>query len=57
MVHQTPCRRASHKEALLLAWNSRHVPFGTLLIGGLVLLTIVSTVSSILAMSPGNGIP
>jgi hypothetical protein len=57
MVHQTPLRRASHREALLLAWNSLHVPFGTLLLGGIVLLAVVSAVSSILAVSPVNGIP
>ena len=58
MTDKTAAQRAArHREALRLAWGSIHFPFGTLLIGGLLLLAIVSAVSSILAVSPTNGIP
>lgn len=46
-----------HKEALRLAWLSRHVPIGTLLLGLLVIAGILSAILSILAVSPSSSIP
>jgi hypothetical protein len=45
-----------HNEARRLAWQSLHVPYGTLLMGGLAILSLLSAVSSIFALGPVNGL-
>ena len=44
-------------EALSLAWKSRHIPVGTILLGTLMLGSLVPTVMTIIAQSPVNPIP
>jgi hypothetical protein len=46
-----------HKEALRLSWESRHIPFGTLLIGGLALAGMLSAIFMVIAQGPANPIP
>lgn len=46
-----------HNEAVRLAWLSRHLPVGTLMIGILLLAGILSAIFSMLAVSPSSGIP
>jgi hypothetical protein len=48
---------SDRKEALQLARQSRHIPLATLILGGFVLLNVMSAVASILAVSPVNPIP
>ncbi|HEY7382942.1 MAG TPA: hypothetical protein VH743_04660 [Beijerinckiaceae bacterium] len=50
-------RTSARKEARRLARQCRRFPVCTLLVGSLVLLGVASAVTSILAMSPVNGIP
>jgi hypothetical protein len=58
MVDKKSGHRAStRKEARRLARQCRRFPLCTLLLGCLVLLGVASAVTSILAMSPANGIP
>jgi hypothetical protein len=45
-----------HWEAVRLSWKSRHIPFGTILISGLALASVLSTVFTIVAEGPVNGI-
>jgi hypothetical protein len=45
-----------YKEARRLAWQSLHVPYGTLLFGSLAMLSLLSAVSSIFFVGPVNGI-
>ncbi|HEX2726877.1 MAG TPA: hypothetical protein VHN20_13750 [Beijerinckiaceae bacterium] len=52
-AHRTSARR----EARRLARQCRRFPVCTLLLGSLVLLGVASAVTSIMAMSPVNGIP
>jgi hypothetical protein len=49
--------RQDHREAVRLSWKARHIPIGTIMIGGLALASVFSAVLSILAESPGRGIP
>ncbi len=46
-----------HREAVRLAWLSRHIPLGSILIGGFVATAIASAVLTILAQGPSNPIP
>ncbi len=46
-----------HREAVRLAWKSRHVPFGSMLIGTLLVGSLLPTILTILAQSPVNPIP
>ena len=46
-----------HREAIRLAWKSRHVPFGMILLALLLLGTVLPTVLTILAQGPVNPIP
>jgi hypothetical protein len=58
MPEDTPERAgAEHKEAGRLAWKSRHIPFGTLLVVGLVLAAVLSAIFMIIAQGPSNPIP
>lgn len=51
-------RHASdHKEAVRLAWKARHVPFGTIALGILLLSGVLSTVSTVWGYGPVNSIP
>jgi hypothetical protein len=46
-----------HREAVKLSWKSRHIPFGTILIGGLALAAVLSAIFMVLAEGPSNPIP
>jgi hypothetical protein len=46
-----------HAEAVRLAWKSRHVPVGTILLLILILGTVIPTILTILAQGPVNPIP
>jgi hypothetical protein len=50
-------RRAEHKEAVRLSWKSRHIPAGTLLLGGLVLAAVLSAIFMVVSQGPHNPIP
>jgi hypothetical protein len=45
-----------HWEAVRLSWKSRHIPFGTILISGLALASVLSAVFTIIAEGPANAI-
>ncbi len=57
MPEQTTGSRQEHWEAVRLLWKARHIPIGTILISGLALASVFSTVLSILAHGPAHGIP
>jgi hypothetical protein len=46
-----------HKEAVRLIWKSRHIPVGTLFVGGLVVACILSAIFMVIAQGPANSIP
>jgi hypothetical protein len=46
-----------HAEAVRLAWKSRHVPVGTILLVILILGAVIPTILTILAQGPVNPIP
>lgn len=46
-----------YREAVRLAWKSRHVPIGTILLGTLMLGSLMPTIFTIIAQSPVNPIP
>jgi hypothetical protein len=57
MVKQAPVQPSrDHWEAVRLSWKSRHIPFGTILVSGLALASVLSTVFMIMAEGPANGI-
>jgi len=49
--------RTDHREAVRLSWKSRHIPFGSLLIGALVLAGVLSAILMMFAQGPSNPIP
>jgi hypothetical protein len=49
--------RAEHKEAVRLAWKSVHVPFGTILLGALIIACVLSAIMQVVALGPSNAIP
>ncbi|KLK94539.1 hypothetical protein AA309_02915 [Microvirga vignae] len=49
--------RQQHKEAVRLSWASRHIPFRTLLLGGLALAGVLSAIFMVIAQGPTNPIP
>jgi hypothetical protein len=58
MPENTPDRaRAEHKEAGRLAWQSRHIPFGTVLLVSLILAAVLSAIFMVVAQGPSNPIP
>jgi hypothetical protein len=55
MPDKRPRRKnPEHREAVRLSWKSRHIPFGTILIGGLALAGVLSAVFMVLAEGPSN---
>jgi hypothetical protein len=46
-----------HAEAVRLAWKSRHIPIGTILLATLMLGGLLPTVLTILAQGPVNPMP
>jgi hypothetical protein len=46
-----------HKGAVRLTWKSLHIPFGTILIGSLIVASVLSAILTILAAGPSNPIP
>ena len=40
MAEPIDAARQDHREAVLLSWKARHVPFGTILISGLALVSV-----------------
>ncbi|QRM33123.1 hypothetical protein [Microvirga sp. VF16] len=50
-------RRAEHKEAGRLSWKSRHIPTGTLVLGGLMLAAVLSAIFMVISQGPHNPIP
>ncbi|EIM26582.1 hypothetical protein [Microvirga lotononidis] len=48
---------SNHKEAVRLAWKSRHVPFGSIALGILLLSGILSMVTMVWGYGPVNPIP
>jgi hypothetical protein len=54
---QVPPTRREHREAMRLAWRSLHLPLGTLLTGGLVLVCVLSAALMVIAQGPANPIP
>jgi hypothetical protein len=57
MSHSRRQHAAEHKEAVRLAWLSRHIPLGSLLIGSFIAVIFASAVLTILAQGPSNPIP
>ena len=49
--------RQQHKEAVRLSWASRHIPLRTLLLGGIALAGVLSTILMVVAEGPRNPIP
>jgi hypothetical protein len=56
MPEQKP-NRLDHREAVRLSWKAYHIPVLTILVGGLALASMLSTVFSIVALGPAHGIP
>ncbi|MFC1457842.1 MULTISPECIES: hypothetical protein [Microvirga] len=54
MSDETP---EEHKEAARLAWKSRHIPFGTLVISVFLLASVLSAIFMVFAQGPSNPIP
>jgi hypothetical protein len=58
MPEQTPGRpRQDHREAVRLSWKARHIPFGTILVSGFALASVLSTVFTIVSQGPSGIIP
>jgi hypothetical protein len=57
MLQRIGMKPVDHKEAVRLTWKSRHIPVGTILLGILVGLSVLSAILSIMAASPSNPIP
>ncbi|WP_153245867.1 hypothetical protein [Microvirga brassicacearum] len=49
--------KPEHREAVRLSWKSRHIPIGTILIGSLALVGVLSAVFMVLAEGPSNVLP
>jgi hypothetical protein len=46
-----------HWEALRLSWKCRHIPYASILLGGLLTACVLSAFFSILAAGPSNALP
>jgi hypothetical protein len=58
MPKQTHFRpRQDHREAVRLTLKAWHIPVGTILVGGLALASVLSTVFTIVAYGPAGAIP
>jgi len=57
MPREPDPRGAEHREARRLLWRSRHIPWGTLLIGTLLLIAVLSAIYAVIAEGPHNPIP
>jgi len=58
MPKQTAGRpRQDHREAVRLSWKARHIPFGTILVSGVALASVLSTVFTILSQGPARIFP
>jgi hypothetical protein len=55
MLHHQ--RSPEHREAVRLVWKSRHVPFGTMIIGVFLIACTASTVLSVWTLGPANPLP
>jgi hypothetical protein len=51
------CAELEHREAVRLAWESRHVPIGSMLLGLLMLGSLVPTILTIMAQSGTSAMP
>jgi hypothetical protein len=55
MFDQSSLRRPTdHQEAVRLSWKTRHIPFGTILIGVLAAASVLSAVLTMVAEGPVN---
>jgi hypothetical protein len=52
-----PTARQDHKEAVRLSWSSRHIPSRTFLLGGLLLVGVVSAIQMGIALGPSTSMP
>jgi hypothetical protein len=50
-------RGVEQREARRLSWRSRHIPWGTLVVGALLLISVLSAVYAVIAEGPSNPIP
>jgi hypothetical protein len=57
MAERPDPRRVDHREARRLSWRSRHIPWGTLLLGGLMVVAVLSAIYTVIAQGPSNPIP
>ncbi len=57
MTNDPDLRLGEHKEAVRLAWKSRHVPVGTILLGALFLIGVFSAIAMVWDYGPSNPIP
>ncbi len=49
--------RPEHWEAVRLSWKSLHIPFGTILIGSLLVASVASAVSMMWSFGPSSPMP
>lgn len=46
-----------HREAVRMAWKALHIPFGTILVGALLLAGVLSAFANLVALGPSNAMP
>ncbi|WP_210484210.1 hypothetical protein [Microvirga antarctica] len=46
-----------HREAVRLSWKSRHIPWGTILLGSLIVSGVLSAILTVVAEGPANPQP
>ena len=49
--------RPEHWEAVRLSWKSLHMPFGTILLGSLLVASVASAVSMMWSFGPSSPMP
>jgi hypothetical protein len=49
--------RQDHKEAVRLTLKAMHIPFGTIVVGALLLVGILSAIAMVWGYGPANPIP
>ncbi|MCB8822864.1 hypothetical protein [Microvirga rosea] len=57
MATQSTLSTSEHKEAAGLAWKCKHIPFGTILVGSVLLSGVASTLSVMWSYGPVHWIP